>query len=292
MTQRKYLPIYQIQDYNAQDQKEHYFYYSSFSAHLQEHLFIRRPHKHNFYIILFITQGSGKHTIDFTEYEVKPYTVFFLVPGQVHSWQLSDNVDGFIIFFTQEFYAKAYPDRKLYSFPFFNTMLHRPILSISPEENALLMPVLQNIAQEHNTSRFMKEVMLSRLLDVLLIELTRICRHTECSTAFKGNEHTLLQNLERLIDLHHKEHLPVRFYADCLHVTTKHLNEICKRSLGKTTIELIQFRTLLEAKRLLVHSDLTSSRIAAELGYTDNAYFFRFFKKHTGLTPEQFRADK
>ncbi|MBC5992599.1 helix-turn-helix domain-containing protein [Pontibacter cellulosilyticus] len=289
---KKPLPIYQIQDYNAQDQKEHYFYYSSFSLHLQEHLFIREPHKHDFYIILIVTHGIGTHTIDFKEYEVKPGTIFFMIPGQVHSWQLSDDADGYIIFFTQEFYAKAYPDRKLYSFPFFNTMLHRPVLNISPEDDALLMPVLQKIALEHKASGFMKEVMLSRLLDVLLIELTRLFRHIEHSTEVTGKDHSVLQKLERLIDQHYKEHMPVRFYADCLHVTTRHLNEICKWSLGKTTIELIHFRKVLETKRLLVHSDLTSSQVAAELGFTDNAYFFRFFKKHTGFTPEQFRAEK
>ncbi|MHA6247602.1 helix-turn-helix domain-containing protein [Pontibacter sp. CAU 1760] len=75
-----------------------------------------------------------------------------------------------------------------------------------------------------------------------------------------------------------------------MHVTTKHLNTVCKNYLNKTPKELMQQRTLLEAQRLLVHSDLTSSEIAAELGYLDSAYFFRFFKKQSGVTPEQFRV--
>jgi AraC-like DNA-binding protein len=106
-----------------------------------------------------------------------------------------------------------------------------------------------------------------------------------------GGELLLLQTLENLIEEHYKEHLPVTFYADQLHVTTKHLNEICKRALAKTTNELIQERSVLEAQRLLIHSELTSTQIAAELGYFDTTYFFRFFKKHTGQTPEQFRSE-
>ena len=72
-------------------------------------------------------------------------------------------------------------------------------------------------------------------------------------------------------------------------MTAKQLNDTCRRAINKTVNELIQERMLLEARRLLVHSHLTVSEVAARLGYFDNAYFFRFFKKHTGQTPEQFR---
>jgi AraC family transcriptional regulator, transcriptional activator of pobA len=284
------LPIYQIQDFQAQAQKERYFYFSAFAAHLQEHLFIRAPHKHNFYIILFITQGTGTHTIDFRKYEVKPNMVFFLIPGQVHSWELSDDADGFVIFFTPEFYLKQSPLRKLYDFPFFNALLHKPILFLSPEEKALLRSTIQTLQEEYATQALMRNEMLSCRLNVLLIQLTRIYNARGTELEAQSGELSLLQNLDNLIDQHYKEHLPVSFYADQLHVTAKHLKEVCKRALGKTTTELIQERSILEAQRLLVHSEWTSSQIATALGYFDIAYFFRFFKKHTGCTPEQFRS--
>ncbi|MHC2991207.1 AraC family transcriptional regulator [Pontibacter sp. HJ8] len=288
--QKDHLPIYQIQDFEALTQKDQYFYFSSFAAHLQEHLFIREPHKHNFYIILLVTRGTGTHTIDFKEYEVKPGTVYFMTPGQVHSWQLSKDADGFVIFFTQEFYIREYTNRMLFDFPFFNALLYNPVLHITKEQEATLMPILQRLNQEHRKAKLMRDVMLSRYLDILLIELTRISQPNEAESGFRGKEQILLQKLERLIDRHYKEHRPVAFYAEQLHVTTKHLNDVCKSSLNRTTKELIQYRTLLEAQRLLVHAELTSSQIAAELGYFDNTYFFRFFKKHIGCTPEQFRA--
>ncbi|OKL38614.1 AraC family transcriptional regulator [Pontibacter flavimaris] len=288
--QKEHLPIYQIQDFNALTQGDRYFYFSSFASHLQEHLFIREPHRHNFYIILFVTQGSGTHTIDFKAYEVKPGTVFFMTPGQVHSWQLSQEADGFIIFFTQAFYTKEYPDRLLFEFPFFNALLYNPVLSVTEAQEAALVPTLLKLREEHQQARPMREVMLSRYLDILLIQLTRLFQPSDAQTGFKLKERTLLQSLEKLIEGHYKEHQPVAFYAERLHVTPKYLNETCKNALGRTTKELIQHRTLLEAKRLLVHAELTSTQIAAALGYFDSTYFFRFFKKHTGLTPEQFRA--
>ena len=63
-----------------------------------------------------------------------------------------------------------------------------------------------------------------------------------------------------------------------------------KSASGKTTSEIIQDRIILEARRLLTHSSLTITQIAAELGYFDNSYFARFFKKSTSQTPEQFRT--
>jgi len=283
------LPIYQIQDYHSSGLNKHYFYLNSFASHLKEHLFIQKPHKHDFYIVLFITTGVGKHTIDFNEYEVKPNTVFFMVPGQVHSWQLSEDADGYIIMFTATFYLKFYPDRKLYHYPFFNASLHKPVLTVSSFQETNILNYFMEMAQEHSSGGWLKQEMICHYLDMILIRFARLFRGQVPEEEYITGSLSQLQFLEDLIDKHYKKHLPVSFYAEQIHVTIKQLNDTSKRALGKTVNELVQERILLEAQRLLVHSDLTSTQIAADLGYFDNAYFFRFFKKQTGLTPEQFR---
>ncbi|MFD2244722.1 helix-turn-helix domain-containing protein [Pontibacter ruber] len=285
----EYLPTYQIQDFDARRQKECYFYISSFAAHLKAHKFIQKPHKHNFFIVLIITQGTGIHTVDFKEYQVEPNTVFFMAPGQVHSWQLSDDTDGFILFFTPEFYLLTYPHKKLFSFPFFNGLLHSPVLTFGIPERDLLLGLVGSMQHEFIQQQLLKEDVLRDYLDILLISLTRMYRLHYKEEFFAVSSLSQLQLLENLIDRYYKEHKPVSFYAEELNLTAKQLNEISKRSTGKTPTELIQERLVLEAQRLLVHSDLTVSQVAMELGYFDNAYFFRFFKKHVGKTPEQFR---
>jgi AraC family transcriptional regulator, transcriptional activator of pobA len=283
---RDHLPIYQIEDFQAQ---EGYFYLSSLAKHLQEHLFIRKPHKHGFYILMFITKGSGTHTIDFRQYPVGPGRVFCMTPGQVHSWELSDDTDGCVVFFTSEYYQQAFPQRKLYRYPFFNTLLHQPSILLPAGKEAAFLSILQQMSGELAGRELMQADMLRHYLDMLLIQLAR--HYHSQGVPVPTGELSQLQALEDLIDRHYKAHQPVSFYADQLHLTAKQLNELCKRSLNKTSTHLIQQRLLLEAQRLLVHSDLTSSQIAAELGYMDIAYFFRFFKKHLGLTPEQFRNE-
>jgi len=285
----KHLPIFRIQDFDAQTRREQYFYLNYFANHLREHQFIQKPHKHNFYIVLLLTSGYGTHTIDFKTYTVQPRTVYFLSPGQVHSWQLTTDADGYILFFTSKFYLWGHPQNKLYDFPYFNALLHRPLLQVTEAEEVQLTEIIRSIAREHVGRQPSKEDIIRDYLDILLILLTRMYQAQNPEEQVSSGELLQLQNLENLIDRHYKAHQPVSFYADQLHVTVKQLNESSKRTIGKTVKELIQHRVVLEAQRLLVHSPLTITQIAAELGYFDNSYFSRFFKKHAGQTPEQFR---
>jgi len=92
-----------------------------------------------------------------------------------------------------------------------------------------------------------------------------------------------------LLEHHFREEKSVEFYADKLNVTAKRLNQILKKKLGKTITQLLQERLLQEARHELIISKQTIKEIAYALGFEDNSYFSRFFRKKTGLTPEQFQ---
>src|SRR3989344_4252170 len=96
----------------------HYIYY--FSDHLQRHhTRITHPHKHNFYLVVLITKGSGFHEIDFERYEVKPGSVFFMQPGQTHYLEFSPDVEGVIFFHSMAYYQWQFPNSQLSDFPFY-----------------------------------------------------------------------------------------------------------------------------------------------------------------------------
>ncbi|WP_242928937.1 AraC family transcriptional regulator [Pontibacter vulgaris] len=283
------LPIFQIQDFNTRLQQERYFYLKPFSQHLQEHDFIQKPHKHDFYILLFITRGTGTHTIDFETYPVKPNTVFFLTPGQVHNWQLTPDTEGYILFFNPAYYLLDFPHHKLQNFPFFQNLLHKPFLILSDADLLKLESIIKSMEQELRQQQAYTNAIIRNYLDILLLQLTRLYQTEKQEKQLPAGMHSQLEQLENLIDAHYKEHLPVSYYAQQLNVSAKQLNEICKRAIGQTTTELIQNRIILEAQRLLAYADLTVTQVAAELGYFDATYFFRFFKKKVGQTPEQFK---
>ena len=115
------IKLLKIKDFKNKE-PENSFYANTITNHLLlHHSRIERPHKHNFYAVFLFTKGTGIHEIDFNKYEVKPGSVFFLYPGQTHSWELSDDIDGYIFFHTEDFYEMAYAANSIKDFPFFES---------------------------------------------------------------------------------------------------------------------------------------------------------------------------
>ncbi|WP_181163803.1 AraC family transcriptional regulator [Pontibacter mangrovi] len=283
------FPIYKVDSFTQASITGNRFYLSSFEDHIKVHTFLEKPHRHDFYTIILFTQGCGEYTIDFKKYPISKGTVFFLSPGQLHKWQVEEEVKGFIIFFNPDFYLLEHPNSKLYSFPFFNALSNDPLIPLSETGLEQALDVVRLMEREYQMQAYKQDEVIGDFLDVLLILLARSYKGRTMPEKTSTRLLSQIRLLESLVEEHFTEHQPVTFYAERLHVTPKHLNTICKAATGRTTVELVQQRTVLEAKRLLAHSNYTVSEIASKLGYTDNSYFSRFFKKHARETPEQFR---
>jgi AraC-like DNA-binding protein len=101
-----------------------------------------------------------------------------------------------------------------------------------------------------------------------------------------------IKTFELVLEHNFKKEKAPSFYASQLAITLKHLNRICNEMLQKTTTEVITDRIILEAKRMLMDKKFTVNEIATELGFDDYSYFTRLFKKHTRMTPTDFRMVK
>ena len=113
----------------------------------------------------------------------------------------------------------------------------------------------------------------------------------ENPTRNSQQEHiSIIEKFRNLISQQWKAFHQVSEYADKLHITPGHLNSLVKTNTGKSAIDLIQEKRLMEAKRFLVHTNLSIKEIAYETGFDDPAYFSRFFKKWNKVTPLEFRA--
>jgi AraC family transcriptional activator of pobA len=104
-----------------------------------------------------------------------------------------------------------------------------------------------------------------------------------------GQDLERLRQFRELIDEHFTEHWSVERYARRLAVSETSLNRLCRRLTGGTGFDLVQQRLALEARRSLVHGPGSVIGIAGELGFKDAAYFCRFFRRHNGLSPTEFR---
>ncbi|MEP6794268.1 MAG: helix-turn-helix domain-containing protein, partial [Saprospiraceae bacterium] len=124
-------------------------------------------------------------------------------------------------------------------------------------------------------------------ISTFLVRASRMMRKHYRVVPSQGQD--MLFTFHELIEKNFVELKTPREYAPLLHVTPNHLNAYCKRKSGMTAGQLIRQRILLEAKRLLAHTKLSVSEISFKLGFVDNSYFGRYFKKYCGTTPEGFR---
>ncbi|MCI1186244.1 AraC family transcriptional regulator [Hymenobacter sp. DH14] len=264
------------------------YYCDRLERHVVRFPHVNAPHGHDFYLLLYITEGAGTHTVDLVTYELRPGSLFFLAPGQVHHWHLAPEARGFVVFFSADFYLFRYPGSGLYDFPFFDSA-HLPVLYL-PSTETEIRPLIERLFAEYEGPKTNQAEVFRSYLH-LCLELA--ARHYAApATAETGLAQQQIRQFGALLNLHYRSRRSVRDYAELLHVSANHLNALCRRVLNKTASDLIHERVITEAQRLLSLSALGVAQVAYELGFEDASYFGRYFRKYTGRTPEAFRQQR
>ncbi|MGK0414418.1 MAG: AraC family transcriptional activator of pobA [Polaribacter sp.] len=286
----KNLPVLNIEQFEEEKASTN-FYSNDLGIHLKKNKsIVDKPHSHNFFLCVFFSEGNGIHEIDFNTYKVKTGSVFFLRPGQTHSWTFDCAPKGYIFFHTQDFYKFYFLNKELSQFPFYYSYKNPPNLLLVSEERTVIELRFKEINNEYHEKSSYKNQKLVSLINLVYIDLSRIYSSIEPRKEVISSSYLqTFNNLEKTIEQFYKTEKSAKFYADKLSITTKHLNRIIKSTINKTTTELITERLLLEAKRHIVHSKNSLSTTAEILGYDDYAYFSRLFKLKEGMTPIDFR---
>ncbi|UBM59200.1 helix-turn-helix domain-containing protein [Marinilongibacter aquaticus] len=270
---------------------EDQFYANIFSQHLEKHhKSITQPHKHDFYLLVFFTQGHGIHEIDFNTYTIKPGSLFFMRPGQTHHWVFDSRPEGYIFFHSLEFFEFQQSRVPLHDYPMYASTQNPPFLEIKDKHLRKNIPAqLAHIYEEYQSDRALKGTRLRNLIELVYIDIARqIWNEAQSHTVSHFRNTPRIRQLETLIDQHYLQCKKASEYAEMLHISTKHLNKIVHHALGKSTTTLIHERIVLEAKRLLVRREQNVQEVAQTLGFEDPAYFSRFFQKNTGFRPSAF----
>jgi len=246
------------------------------------------PHRHDFYMIFWATQGNGKHFIDFTAYEISPGHCYFLHTGQVHQ-MITYPHSGWMILFGEPVLRRFllnYPEYEQTGiFDYFNPT---PFVNLEPA----ILRQLNNLCN-WITSSFFDEVMpknqIQQYVEVILTSINHFHSPERPYTGSKP-EFELMRRFKILIEQDFTIRHDVKYYSDRLTVTAKKLNTLTRQFQGRTASELIAIRLLMESKALLSGSTLSLKEIAYKIGFSDPAYFGRFFRKLTNETPSSFRA--
>lgn len=246
-------------------------------------------HKHTFYEILWTEKGISKQFIDYQHYTVRPNSLFFISPNQVHHFEEWKPLKGGTILFTQDFFLFNLNNKeKLFELSFLDNFYANPSLPLSPAKFSEIKHTIDDLLNEQNRAD-RSQAIIQSLLHILLERIQR-CIDSKAERAVPKRSLVLFKEFKNSLEKHFAENVTASFYADNLHISAHHLNLVSKSVTGKTASEVIRERRILEVKRLLTFTNQTVSEIAFDLNFIDSSYLARMFKTETGMSPLEFKA--
>lgn len=268
------------------------FIVERFDTYVQNNPHLDQIHNHSYFHFALFTKGKGRHLIDFENFEIRPGMIYFMRPEQMHKWYFEQKFEGFIINFSATFFDQAgIPSQLIDHFSFFEGNLQHQVFYLNKLKTKEMEAAFEHILEEFQSNETLSNLMMASQLLNLFVQIERLFpKEKEAALNAKLNNNSIIfRNFRNLIEQHFQTVKLPKEYASMLYITPHHLNAVCNDVAGISSGELIRQRVVLEAKRLLVNFDLSINQIADKLNFKDDSYFVKFFKKSTGLTPEQFR---
>lgn len=281
-----FIPAYSLEKSGSTGSKQFEITEGGALTQQQKDLFFV-PHRQNYYKLVFVKQGSSRFWADMVPYDTQPSAVYFTSPQQVLLKEASGCMHVVTLSFTEEFLDME-ENRLLKQLPVIRNLRNEHALILQPADVAFTNDITAKLLEEYQSKQGWHNSMLMAYLRVLLIYISRLY-----SAQFANNDkpvnHDLLVQFKALISEHFTDIQDVATYAGMLHLSAGHFSELIKEQSGKTAIEHIHDRLLLEAKRMLFHTDYSIKEIAYRLGFEDASYFNRFFKRLNTTTPLSYR---
>ena len=244
------------------------------------------PHRHDFYQVIHLSAGRGQHIIDHYAFPIAPPMLFFVSAGQVHYWQVTEHLHGDGLLFRPDLLEPS----PAYSAEFDKLALLQRLsyapLKLEQKQSSLMQRLIELIAHEHLSHN--SDHVLNAYLHILFTHIHRLSDVAQTVITLDSTTE-LVRRFRQLVAQHFMEHRSVQSYADLLGVSAGHLSRSIKDVTGSSASQIIRQELIMEAKRLLVNTDLVVERISDQLAFTDPAYFGRFFKRETGFSPGSYR---
>ncbi|MEV5959119.1 AraC family transcriptional regulator [Streptomyces sp. NPDC051987] len=249
---------------------------------------LERVHRIDFHVVMLFTEGPVRHMIDFAEYEAGAGDLLWIRPGQVHRFSRTCEYRGTVLTMQPGFLPRAVVEA---------TGLYRydlpPLLRPDAPQLAALRASLAHLQREYeDTATLPLSLHTSVLRHSLTAFLLRLAHLAASSAeAARRQADTTFTLFRDAVEKDFAANHSVSAYADALGYSRRTLVRAVRAATGETPKGFIDKRVVLEAKRLLAHTDLPIGRVGAAVGFPDAANFSKFFQLHTGQTPVAFRAE-
>ncbi|MBT30061.1 MAG: AraC family transcriptional regulator [Thalassobius sp.] len=246
--------------------------------------YLEDPGRREFFEIVWLQDENALHVPQHSFQTLRGDWIYLIPPYRVHQLNKAGK-KGLLISFKRELLEGDLKEFLLDVFRMFNIQGEFSCLQVDEENTKRLATIFQLLNEEYQKPT-LHLIMIKALLKVFLLQLIQL-----------KEQHFTMQDINEkrvyefmlLLESNYLEERTTEFYADNLGISAKRLNQILKEKLNKTGVQLIHDRLVLEAKRQIIHSENTIKEISFNLGFKDRSYFSRFFKQHSGQTPQEFQ---
>ncbi|XHR94961.1 helix-turn-helix transcriptional regulator [Mucilaginibacter sp. UC70_90] len=257
---------------------------------------VGRPLRSSHFSIGLVVAGEGDVQINLVNYHIKRNNLVIIPFNIIHQFQeLGNEFMVMVVTFSHDFIAKArLSEKHMASFGIFSSQ-NNPCLMLSEADANALHEVMRMLhkSDDPNLDHPFKTEILHHGFNIFMFEVAALFK------SYRPNEQVqltrkeeILSSFVKLLLQHFKEERAVQFYADALYLTPKHLTKMVKEQTHKTCSEMIDEIVIIEAKIMLDDLGLPVSTVAQELQFSDQFFFSKFFKKHTGINPSKYKSAK
>jgi AraC family transcriptional activator of pobA len=272
----QHYPIYK---YTADDAQNHLARYVRLDD--PESYQFDNFHAHEYNEILIFIEGGGKHNINFKNYCIRPHSIHLLAANDFHWVERSMHSTGFAIVYKDQFLQKLQIVNP--NFDFCSLFNHSRIINLNEKEIEDFEFIFKELQHNKTQSAYMLQVIATFISKIANLEYI----NQPTAKIFDP----IVNDIIKLIDRNYKEKKTIDFYANELNLTARTLQNRFKKASSITINQLIQERTLKEAKKLLCIGNNSVNEIALELGFKEPAHFSNWFLKHAKCKPTEYRYE-
>ncbi len=249
-------------------------------------------HSHDYYQLMWFWHGTGCHHIDFKDEQLTPDKIFVVSPGQLHNFKPCLKCEGIIIQFDESFFSTEANNLEIIiKYSVFNAFHRPPYYLINKSTGERLRGIAEEILREQDDNgKFLHDHYIHDLVNMFLIILIREGMRDDHQHIYNNSAAFMyFIKFRKELDTSYQKYHTTQQYARALGISVKTLTNSTIQCCGQTPLKLINNRLTVEAKRMLISTPKLIKEIAYNLGFEDDSYFVKFFKRQVGLLPTEYR---
>jgi AraC-like DNA-binding protein len=256
---------------------------------------LRRPHRLEYHQLVCVTEGRCSHAVDFEPVDCVAGSVVALHPSQTEQFDVVSAWDGWLVLFRPEFLPRALgstDETSAQGLDLPQLLAGLPVhLALPAVDFEAVQSLLARMQQDAASGGPAPQVqaLLRYQLCALLVRLALAAGAGRSTAALAARERRRFQRFRALLEQSHANWHQVAPYAQALGCSEKTLSRTTQALAGTNAKAFISARLALEAKRLLTHSAVPVGAVAEQLGFDDASNFVKFFRRHAGCAPSEFR---